>query len=260
MIGYIVECKSNCPKKKTGALFHSHADFHCQSFALWRSTTTPATTATTTSTSVASVFLSIASVFLSIASILSSVAFSITSIFLSIASILSPFAFSITSIFLSIASILSPFAFSITSIFLSFAFSITSIFLSMAATCTVTASLYVLMEIEETATTPAEKRLYSCEESGGANPCLGDCWGGCGPKKVAPSAMLIKSIHFPNDAQRRAIAGQTKMFEAKRTGINLISMVWKLELHMLGVQKCLYETNTRAAAAATTTTTTTRSS
>jgi len=98
------------------------------------------------------------------------------------------------------------------------------------------------MEIEETATTPAEKRLYSCEESGGANPCLGDCWGGCGPKKAAPSAMLIKSIHFPNDAQRRAIAGQTKMLEAKRTGINLISMVWKLELHMLGVQKCMKQT------------------
>jgi len=54
--------------------------------------------------------------------------------------------------------------------------------------------------------------------------------------------MLIKSIHFPNDAQRRAIAGQTKMLEAKRTGINLISMVWKLELHMLGVQKCLKQT------------------
>ena len=123
-------------------------------------------------------------------------------------------------------------------------------------TCTVTASLYVLMEIEETATTPAEKRLYSCEESGGANPCLGDCWGGCGPKKAAPSAMLIKSIHFPNDAQRRAIAGQTKMLEAKRTGINLIFHGLEVGVAHVGCSK-MYETNTRAATAATTTTTTT---
>ena len=39
MIGWL-NAKATA-RKKAGALFHSHADFHCQSFAVWRSTTTP---------------------------------------------------------------------------------------------------------------------------------------------------------------------------------------------------------------------------